>query len=41
MRKKLFAVIMSAMMMITFMPTMAFATWTASDGITNVKWAAD
>ena len=26
MRKKLFAVIMSAMMMITFMPTMAFAT---------------
>ena len=27
MRKKLFAVIMSAMMMITFMPTMAFAAW--------------
>ena len=34
MRKKLFAVIMSAMMMITFMPTMAFAdTYTAS--VTN------
>ena len=39
MRKKLFAVIMSAMMLITFMPTMAFA-----DGITGYTvtgWGAD
>ena len=35
MRKKLFAVIMSAMMMITFMPTMAFAAWT--DGTYSCK----
>ena len=35
MRKKLFAVIMSAMMMITFMPTMAFAAIT---GYSNYTW---
>ena len=38
MRKKLFAVIMSAMMMITFMPSMAFAITDLSG---DVSWDAD
>ena len=37
MRKKLFAILMSAMMMVTFMPAMAFATQDVQDA----KWAAD
>ena len=37
MRKKLFAVIMSVMMMVTFMPAMAFAT-TSSAATTEGKW---
>ena len=40
MRKKLFAVIMSAMMMITFMPTMAFAVQGHATVVAN-SWAAD
>ena len=39
MRKKLFAILMSAMMMVTFMPAMAFAA--VSTPTATAKWAAD
>ena len=44
MRKKLFAILMSAMMMVTFMPAMAFAgetTHTVDNAVKSVTWASD
>ncbi|MBQ0040956.1 MAG: hypothetical protein KBS56_02915 [Clostridiales bacterium] len=42
MRKKLFAILMSAMMMVTFMPAMAFADAThVVNEVKSITWAAD
>ncbi|MBQ0041623.1 MAG: cadherin repeat domain-containing protein [Clostridiales bacterium] len=41
MRKKLFAILMSAMMMVTFMPAMAFAATADITATATAKWAGD